>query len=465
MEEPFLPHTGRGHFKLWSVSLVVSLSSFLFGYNLTALNACLEKHKPGSLLNDIPLTDFEQEIASTLVILGAWVGCVFASGPAETHGRRPVLLVNNIFFVVGAGLCCGIVSKWVLFVGRFVIGIGTGVECNVVPILLAELAPVQLRGTITSLHQLSLTIGILVSGLTGYVFVTYVTAGWRYVMGLAAVFSGLQLLLMSLVPESPRWLVQTNQPTKARFVMVTIWPSEYTNRLDEEVQTIQDALASQKGEMHATWSETIRESKPMVIGMGLMFFSAMGGINAVMLYSTTIFGYSGVNQAIIATVSVGAVNVLLTVVSTYLVDRVGRKVLLMTGNATMVVSLGVLGFVLLYMNSDETLQGIISVAAVLVMVCGYAVGMGAVQWVVMNEIVPTRIRSKAFSVFMSANWMMNLLIGLCTLTVIDALGGGSSDSQQKRGVALLFLIFGVISFLGTVFIQVLVPETKGQALQ
>jgi len=183
-----------------------------------------------------------------------------------------------------------------------------------------------------------------------------------------------------------------------------------------------------------------------------------------MFYSTKIFAFAGFSEAILATVSVGCVNVLMTIVCVYLVDRAGRRSLLIVGTCVMVGALLLLGIVLLAMNDSPDAQGIIAVIALLLFVCGFAVGLGAVAWVVMGEVVPTRVRGKANSLFVAENWAWNLILAATVLYAIDGLGGGDSDDNKKRGVAILYFIFCGIAILGVAFFFTF-PETKGKSLE
>jgi len=190
----------------------------------------------------------------------------------------------------------------------------------------------------------------------------------------------------------------------------------------------------------------------------------MTGINSVMFYSTQIFGFAGFSQAILATVSVGCVNVIMTIVCVYLVDRAGRRSLLIYGTSVMIGALLLLGIVLLAMNDYATPQGILAVIALLLFVCGFAVGLGAVAWVVMGEVVPTRVRAKANSLFVAENWLWNLLLAGTVLSAINGLGGGGSENEQKSGVAYLYFIFCGIAILAVAFCFTF-PETKGKSLE
>jgi MFS family permease len=220
----------------------------------------------------------------------------------------------------------------------------------------------------------------------------------------------------------------------------------------------------------ATWKEVFSCRYQMLVGTGLGVIAAATGVNAIIFYSTQVFAFAGFDEAILATASVGAVNLLATALATYLVDVLGRKQLLEGGMALMTGSLLALALVLLAFDFSEKLQGVLAVVAVLVYVVGFAIGIGAVMWVMMCEILDQRVRSKAFGLFISINWGINLVIGLLTLSAIDGLGGLSSDMDddekseaEKKGVAYLFVIFGGICFLSQVFIRFYVPETRGKS--
>jgi len=219
----------------------------------------------------------------------------------------------------------------------------------------------------------------------------------------------------------------------------------------------------------ATWNDVLQSKRVLLIGCGLMFFQAITGINSVILYSTTIFNIAGFHSTLLATTLVGLTNVIFTMIACKLVDSMGRKILLLIGLSLMLLSLIVLGVVLLTCNKYQTTQGIISVIMVLVFIAGFAIGLGAVCWVILSEIMTTRLRSKAMSLFLSINWGSNLIISLFTLTLINKFGNVNSNDNddiiykagQKNGVARLFLVFASFTFITWLFVFFYVPETKG----
>ena len=474
----------------------------------------------GSIYNDLNLSTIEAQTATSLAVAGGWIGCMIGSYPAEKYGRKLTILANNLFFIVGSAMAAS-GNLTALFIGRFVLGLGVGIVSVVCPVLLSEIAPEASRGVITTFHQLMLTVAIFMVNIIGFGFVTYVSHGWQYVQGLAIVPALFMLALHSYIPESPKWLIThaTGPFTSASFSATknplngdpdtsltnpefardardrrlsssgtSAASDAFFKRAQDTLRRLRNENWDVDAEFHAlvaenqkqsrgagddqpvSWSEVFACREAMFIGCGLLFFQAFTGINTVVFYSTTIFSLAGFSQAIIGSACWSLLNVIMTGVAAHLIDSAGRRVLLLRGTCVMLAALIVLAAVLLSDHISEKTQGDIAVAAVLVYVAGFAVSLGAVPWTIISEIMPTRPRVKAVSLFLSINWGANLLIGLLTLTAIDSLGGVKSgmddDAQAKaetKGVGYLYLIFGVLTALCIVFVQVLVPETKGKS--
>ena len=337
----------------------------------------------------------------------------------------------------------------------------------VIPVLLSEIASSETRGTITTMHQLLLTFGIFIASVAGYGFVMYVNHGWQYLQATIAIPAIIMLIGAPLIPESPKWLVHNGRHDEATAALKMVRSAEY-DVYAELSHLIADAKAH-SGDKEASWGEVFACRQPVLIGIGLMCMASLTGINTVIFYSTSIFDYAGFDQAILATLSVGGVNLLSTILACYLVDILGRKTLLQVGTQLMFAALLLLSIILLTANNNVAVQGAIAVVAVLVFVVGFAIGLGAVSWVVMAEIMSTRLRSKAFGFFVSINWGFNLIIGMLTLTAIEGLGGTTSDmdddekdKSSKKGVAYLYFIIAGICFASVLFIMRYIPETKGK---
>jgi len=317
---------------------------------------------------------------------------------------------------------------------------------------------------ITTLHQVLLTLAILVAGLLGFGLVTYVSHGWQYMLAFAAVPCLIMIAFSSQVPESPKWLIKKGRVEEAVAILKSLRPEGHDSMA--EADAIVEDGRGDTASANVSWAEVMMYKGPVIIGCLLTFFQAFTGINSVVYYSTTIFGFAGFSQAILATASFGVVNFLSTVWSATLVDKKGRKFLLFWGTVVMLGGLIVLSSVLLGGKGSAT--GIVAVIALLVYVVGFAVGQGAVIWVVLSELIPTRVRTKAVSLFLSVSWGSNLVIGLTTLTAINDMGGVTSGmtteeetAAKKKGVAFLYLFFAAMCVLSNAFIHFYVPETKG----
>lgn len=293
---------------LWIATLLIASQSFLYGYVMVALNPCLVTGKgndsnacyhgnddghcpPGAIYNDLNLTTIEASIANAVFVIGAWIGSIVGSSPSEYYGRRKSLLGNGIFFLIGALLSAS--GNFVLlFLGRLISGFGVGVVSCLAPVLLSEIATKDTRGTITTMHQTMLTLGILIAGLLGYGFVQYVNHGWQYIqVGLqysliqhvieflyffqfCQAFQFLPVLfvwvLQHKVPESPKWLVLQNRMDEAAQVLVSIREPGYN--VEDELKEL--ASEAKQGVVvdDATWGELFQNKKSLIIGGGLMLF-------------------------------------------------------------------------------------------------------------------------------------------------------------------------------------------------
>jgi sugar porter (SP) family MFS transporter len=464
---------------MWVAVWLITLQSFVFGYEISALNTCLVTGEDkrgsschdgsdvtcptGSIFRDLNLSTLEVSLATSLLVVGAWVGCLAVSRPSEAYGRKAVLMWTNFVFIAGTLFVASGVAI-LLYIGRFICGLGVGATSVLVPVLLSELASAEHRGIITTLHQVALTFAILISALLGYGLVTFVPHGWQYTLAFSGVPPLVMLIFRAKIPESPKWLVHQGRIEDAVAVLQIVRPVDH-NAVAETDSIIEDSRGDAVSSV--TWAEVFAYKRAVIIGCLLTFFQAFTGINSVVFYSTTIFGFAGFSQAILATASFGVVNFVSTVWSASLVDKMGRKKLLLGGTIVMLIGLLVLSPVLL--TSDGSVSGLIAVLALLVYVFGFAIGMGAVIWVIMSEMIPTRVRTKAVSLFLCISWGSNLIIGLVTLTAIDVMGGVTSsmtDDQQsqaeKVGVAYLYLFFAGMCVISILFIVFMVPETKGK---
>jgi SP family galactose:H+ symporter-like MFS transporter len=423
---------------------ISALGGLLFGYDTGVISGAILFVKQDFLLSTIA-----EEFVVGAVLFGAIIGAIFGGAWSDRFGRRKILIAVALIFIfggIGTALATSVV--W-LIVGRVIVGIAIGVASFAAPLYISEVSPANVRGKLVSLNQLAITVGIVVSYLAGYALSGI--RGWRWMFALAAIPSVMLAIGMLTMPESPRWLVSHNFINKATLALKRIRGSE---KVSDELGEIQNSLAQQSG----SWPELFGSSvKPaLLIGIGLAVFQQITGINTVIYYAPTIFqfaGFQSASVAILATAGVGVVNVSITIVAMHLLDKVGRKPLLMIGLIGMILSLIILGLAFAFPDLLR-MHGWIAIGSLMLYVAAFAIGLGPVFWLLISEIYPLKIRGLAMSIATVANWGANLIVALTFLTL-----------TQKIGKSWTFWLYGLISIGAVFFTHFLVPETKGRSLE
>ncbi len=398
---------------------------------------------------DFALTTFQEEVVVAAVLLGAVVGAIFGGKLADRFGRRTVLMQVAVLFTIGAiGTALAPGTVW-LAIGRVVVGVAIGVASFTAPLYISEVSPPNVRGRLVSLNQLMITIGIVVSYLADYALAG--ASAWRWMFALAAIPAIVLFIGLLFLPESPRWLMSRSLGDQARALLERIRES---TDVEKELTEIAASLNQQEGSWRELLGASLRPA--LIVGIGLAVFQQFTGINTVIYYAPTIFQFAGLHSAsaaILATVGVGVVNVLLTIVALRLLDRVGRRPLLLYGLVGMIISLGVLGFAFLSPSLSDVVAWV-AVISVAVYVACFAIGLGPVFWLMIAEIYPLKIRGRAMSVATVANWGSNLVVALTFLSLLHALGR-----------AWTFWLYGIVGVLAWIFVYKMVPETKGRTLE
>jgi SP family galactose:H+ symporter-like MFS transporter len=430
------------------IAATAALGGLLFGYDTGVISSALL-----FIRTVFHLSTAGQSIVAGIVLVGAVIGASVAGTLSDRFGRRRVILVTALMFVIGALLSAAADSVAMLIVGRLLIGIAIGVASMLTPLYLAEIAPAASRGAVTSLNQLCITLGILVSYLVGYAFAT-TPEGWRWMLGLGAVPGAVLAAGMLVLPESPRWLAGHNRLPEAEAVLRRLRASAV--EVADELARLRTDLRREGGRL-VPWSALLapRLRPALIVGVGLAMFQQITGINTVIYFAPQIFQAAGLSSAsvsILATAGVGAVNVALTLVSIWLIDRAGRRALLLLSLGGMAVTLLILaaGFAI---GTSGALAWI-TVLSVAAYVAFFAVGLGPVFWLLIAEIFPLAVRGRAMSLATISNWGFNLLVTVTFLSLIDLFG--------RPGT---FLVYGVLTLVAVVFTAVLVPETKGRSLE
>jgi MFS transporter, SP family, galactose:H+ symporter len=429
---------------VYLATAISALGGMLFGYDIGVISGAILFIK-----EDFSLSPGMEEIVVSSVLLGSLLGALVGGFLADRLGRRRLLIATAAVFGLGAiGAALAPCTAW-LIAARIVAGTAIGVASFVAPLYISEIAPVAIRGKLVSINQVALTSGIVISYFIDYAFAG--SQAWRWMFALAVVPAAAFGIGLMFIPNSPRWLAARGHADQARAALKRIRGPE---QVEGELIEIQQSVAQQKGHWSELLSPLLRPA--MIVGVGLAIAQQITGINTVIYYAPTIFKFAGLpsaSVAILASVGVGIVNVVLTVVAMQLIDRVGRRPLLLASLVGMAASLFVLGLAFSLPQLSGSL-GWITVASLMVYVGSFAVGLGPVFWLLLSEIYPVRIRGRAMSVGTVANWSANLIVALSFLTLTQILGKPAT-----------FWLYGGVSIGAWLFAFFLVPETKGKSLE
>ena len=439
------PGSGSRAF-VYLAATFAGLGGVLFGYDTGVISGAELFFK-----NDFTLSTFALEVIVSGVLAGAAVGALAGGRLADLFGRRLLLIVTAIIFAAGAVICAAATSPAMLIVGRIIVGLGIGLSSGTVPVYISEVSPADARGWTVSLFQLAITIGILLAYVVDYAFAK--SGAWRWMFGLSVIPAAIFAIGMYFLPESPRWLVRHGEPARARTILARI---RGTSDVDAEMKEIEHSFA--QSQEHGNWRDLLSSSlRPaLIVGIGLAIFQQVTGINTVIYYAPLIIQSAGVSSAsgaILATAGIGVVNVLMTIVSMWLIDRVGRRPLLLTGIAGMIVTLGVLGWAF-YSNARSEALSWLAVISMMVYVASFAISLGPIFWLLIAEIYPLQVRSSSEGLAATFNWGSNLLVSMTFLTLLQGIGAPKT-----------FWLYGLCAIGAWMFSYRLVPETKGRTLE
>ena len=431
------------------VVLVAIFGGFLFGYDTAVINGANQYLKLHFGLDSVG-----EGMAGASAIIGCIPGAMVAGWFSDRFGRRKVLFVCGFLFAL-SGVMSAVPRTFNQFlVARFISGLGIGASSMICPVYIAEMAPKAWRGRLGSLFQFGIVLGIFITlfinaRIQGLGDETWnANAGWRWMLGAEVVPAIFLLVTLFFVSESPRWLLQTRQEPAARHILEKIGGPAFAQA---EVSAIQSADRQESGKLSELFGRRFR--RPLIIAIALMAFSQLSGINAIMYYSTKIFtsAGAGVKDSFAATTMIGLVNLLFTLVAVALVDKVGRRHLLLVGLATQVIALTAVGWMF-----HAGINGVALLVAVVSFIAAFAMALGPIPWIMSSEIFPNRVRGRAMSVATFVIWTSCYIVAQTFPLLND---------NPKIGPALTFWIFAIFSLLAFLFVLAIVPETKGRSLE
>jgi len=386
-------------------------------------------------------------VASALI--GTVLGSLLAGYPAEKYGRKKVLQAIGLIYLV-TSLITALTSSWELFVlFRFIGGIGVGASSVVGPMYISEISPAHSRGRLVALFQFNVVSGILIAFVSNYLLFDVGDEAWRWMLGVQALPAFIFFAMVFAVPESPRWLVKTNQIESAKKVFGEIGEPDPNTA----VKTILDSLHYEVGMIKENVFNG-RYNKPILYVVLLAMFNQLSGINAIMYYAPRIFEMTGLakDTALLQAVSIGVTNMIFTLLAISLIDKFGRKTLLIIGSVGMVVFLGLVAQAFY----SQDFGGYAVMFYLVGFIAFFAFSQGAVIWVFMSEIFPNKVRSQGQTLGSFTHWIMAAIISWTFPILVESSDNGGFYS---------FLLFAVMMFAHGIFVWKVLPETKGKSLE
>ncbi len=443
-----------------SISLVAALGGLLFGYDWVVIGGAKPFYEQFFQIAQNPSL---QGWAMSSALVGCILGSVISGFMAGRYGRKKLLILASILFLASAAGTGGSMHFASFIAFRILGGMGIGLASNLSPVYIAEVAPAGLRGRFVAMNQLTIVIGILLAQIINWIIAEPVPenatgsfilnswngqTGWRYMFWAEIVPASLFFLSMWFIPESPRWLTRSGQSNKAKTILNRIGGAEYSLQTLTEIES---SLISETSKIK-TASILSKSIFPIVfIGVVLALFQQWCGINVIFMYAEEVFSAAGysVSDMLFNVIIIGTVNLVLTLVALSLVDKIGRKKLMLTGAGGLAILYTILGT--LYFSGSTGLPMLILIVA---SIACYAMTLAPVTWVLLSEIFPNRIRGAAMAVATFALWTGNALLAYFFPIINNKVGASGS-----------FWIFALICFAGFFYIKSRLIETKGKSLE
>jgi SP family xylose:H+ symportor-like MFS transporter len=436
--------SGGGGAILLLSAIVAALGSLLFGFDTAVISGTTE-----ALRQVYSLSDNLLGFTVSSALIGTMVGSLLVGRPSDWWGRRPVLAMLAVLFVVSAVGCAFAWNWYALLFFRWLGGVAVGGASVVCPVYITEIAPARRRGILVAVSQLNIVLGILLAYFSNYLVARVLGADhpntWRWMLGIMTVPAAAFLLTTLMIPESPRWLVKRGRRDQAEAVL-TRFGHENPAR---EAAEIAESLKAEMGGVHQRLFQA-KYLKPLLLACMIAAFNQLDGINAVLYYSSDIFRMAGADKtsALMQSVIIGFTNLIMTIVAMALIDRVGRKALLLVGSVTFVMS-----HVLASWVFATHAQGWIVIVAMMGIVGTHAYSQGAVVWVIINELLPNAIRASGSAAVTCLVWVLCLGVSW-SFPVVAAKSG-----------AYAFGFFALMMVLQFVLVAKFLPETKGVSLE
>jgi sugar porter (SP) family MFS transporter len=422
------------------IALIAALGGFLFGFE-TAVISGAEK----TIQSLWSLTPFWQGFTVASSLIGTVIGSLIAGVPAQRFGRKKVLVTIAVLYLLSA-IGCALAQSWLLFVTfRFIGGIAVGASSVVGPMYISEISPAHLRGRLAGSFQLNIVLGIFVAYITNFLFAGIGEESWRYMLGIMVVPAGLFAILVRTIPESPRWLILNHEVDRAIPIMSRLGELN-TQRAIEEIKS---SVTDTREKLFRS-----RYAKPIFFAVLLAMFNQLSGINAIIYYAPRIFQMAGFDKAdaYLQPVYIGAANLLFTLLAMTMIDKFGRKTLLIIGSVGMILFLGLTALSF----KDPGVANPNVIFYLIGFIAFFAFSQGAVIWVFISEIFPNSVRSQGGSLGSFTHWIMAAIISWTFPIIVEG---------NPMGGFYSFLFYTIMMAVQLLFVLKFLPETKGRTLE
>jgi MFS transporter, SP family, galactose:H+ symporter len=415
------------------------------------------------------------EIITTSGLVGAVIGAMFSGRIADNIGRKKVILAAGVIFIIGAIWSGASSSAPMLMFARFFLGIAIGVSSFAAPLYIAEISPTKSRGTLVSMFQLLITIGIMVSYLSDSAFAVpdndpAFTTVWRPMFYVGVIPALIMFIGMLFLPETPRWLISKGHEDKCRQVLEKVEEPELVESVIQNMKADLEMDRKNKVSWKLIFSPWLKV--PLFIAIGIMFVQQFTGINTIIYYSPKIFlmsGFADAQAAVWASVSVGVVNVVFTILSLFMIDRLGRRKLYFIGLTGMIVALAALG--ILFANQASLSDSLkwVTISLVWVYIAFFAISLGPLGWLIISEVFPLSVRGIGSSIGALSNWLFNAVVAFTFFKIVRIFTLPGTDivqnGQNLGNPAGAFFLYALVGVAGLIWGYFYIPETKNVTLE
>lgn len=422
----------------WSIT--VAVAGFLFGFDTAVISGADQPIQ--AQWNTTPF--FHGAFIMSSALWGTVIGALFAFYPCDKYGRKNTLIAVGVLFSLSAIGSALAPDPYSFSIFRFIGGLGVGASSIVVPAYISEIAPAKFRGRLVALYQFQLVFGILIAFLSNYLLSGISAQDWRWMLGVETIPALVFLLLVAKVPESPRWiLLFRNDEESCRKTLSALGD----NNIDNTVQEIR--RDNEQHHSHNVFSKAY--ALPVLLAFLIAFFNQASGINFIIYFAPRVFSLAGLDSSasLLSSAGVGMINLLFTMLGVYLIDKLGRKVLMYIGSVGYIVSLAVVGWAF-----ASGAGGMVVVFFVFAFIASHAIGQGAVIWVFIAEVFPNAVRTSGQAIGCGTHWVLAALLTLLMPTVLT-----------KFEPSSIFYFFAIMMVLQLLFVIFLMPETKGKSLE